>query len=61
MEACEQFPHEPSVYYDLACCEALMGNVGLARGWLKEAMRLEPKIREDARRDPDLMALRAEL
>lgn len=61
MDAAQLFPHEPAVLYDLACCEALTGQIDLARGWLKEAMRLEPRIREDARRDPDLAALRAEL
>ena len=61
MEACEQFPEEPAVYYDLACCEALTGSIKIAHGWLKEAMRLEPRIRETALKDPDLAALRTEL
>lgn len=61
MEATELFPHEAAVYYDLACCEALCGNVDLARGWLNEAYRLAPELGKAARADGDLAVLRGEV
>lgn len=48
MEATEQFLHEMTVYYDLACCETLSGNTDLARGWLKELFKLEPGLPSNA-------------
>ena len=56
-QAAERFPTEPSVYYDLACCEAASGHQHLARWWLREAILLGPALRAQARIDPDLAAL----
>lgn len=58
MEATEQFPDEAAVFYDLACCECLCGNLELARGWLNEAYRLAPQLGKVAKLDADLAALR---
>ena len=57
MEASEDFPDAPVIYYDLACCEAVLGNLDAARRWL-EACKLDTGFRDNARVDPDLAALR---
>ena len=57
MEAVEQFPSVPTVYYDLACCEAEGGYLDNARLWLKEAFKLNSGLRVAARADLRLAAL----
>lgn len=58
MEATEQFPNSAEVYYNLACCEAVTGELDLARRWLEQAFKLVPGLRDVARVDVDLAALR---
>ncbi len=61
MDTIQAFPKVPGAYYDLACCEAVLGNVDLARGWLKKAFRLDPGFREKVLYDPDLVMFQVEL
>ena len=61
MDAVMRFPTEPTIHYDLACCEAVVGNLELARINLAEAIRLEPKFRDLARVDADLAPLHGEI
>lgn len=61
MNAVQRFPEEPTIHYNLACYEAQLGNLELARGRLAEAIRLEPMYREMALNDPDLVVLQREL
>ena len=61
VDAVMRFPTEPTIHYDLACCEAVVGNLELARINLAEAIRLDPKFRDLARVDADLVLLRREI
>lgn len=47
------------LHYNLACYEALLGNVEGARLRLATACRLERRFKVEAETDPDLAALRA--
>ena len=52
-------PGDSSVmYYDLACCRALAGDIGSARRLLSAAFERRPELRESAATDADLVALR---
>ncbi len=55
-------PGDSSVmYYDLACCRALAGDLVAARRLLSAAFERRPGLRDSARGDSDLVALREEL
>jgi predicted Zn-dependent protease len=51
---------EPVFHYNLACYEAVLGNLDEARGYLKTSVELDKKFSEYAKTDPDLRALRTE-
>lgn len=57
MEVTKLCPDGAAVYKDLACCEALRGNLDPARGWLNEEYRLAPELGKVARVDMDLAAM----
>lgn len=61
--AVEKFPEEPTIPYNLACYECMLGNLEEARRWLQEAMKRGSvkKIRTMALRDADLEALWPEI
>ena len=61
MDAAVRFPEAAVIRYDLACCEAVTGNLNLARINLAEAIRLEPQFWKLAGVDADLVALHAEM
>ena len=58
MDAQQLFPEEATILYNLACYEAQLGNLELARGWLQDAIRLAPGDQRRAEEDPDLEPLR---
>lgn len=45
-------------YYNMACYEAQLGNIGSARDYLSQAVRLDDHYREMALDDPDLEPLK---
>ena len=47
--------------YNVACFQALAGNLDAARPLLRRAFGLDPALAEFAQRDTDLVALRSEL
>lgn len=61
--ALEKFPEEPTIPYNLACYECVLGNVEEARRWLREAVKRGGvrKIRSMALRDEDLEPLWTEI
>ena len=63
LPACARFPHEAVIPYNLACYECTLGNLPLARQWLKQAFsRPNSQLwRVAAHNDPDLAPLRAEI
>jgi tetratricopeptide (TPR) repeat protein len=50
----------PAAFYNLACCEALAGRTEDAVAHLREAFELRPQLRELAKEDSDLDAIRDE-
>ena len=50
---------EPTYHYNLACYEAALGNLDQARAHLKVSIAMDRKLKDYARTDPDLQALRA--
>lgn len=52
--------HTGLLHYNLACYEALLGDVDLARVHIKQACALNVAMKKMARRDPDLWKLWAE-
>lgn len=44
-------------HYNLACYEAVLGDVEAAQGHLRDSFRLDPAMRETARTDRDLQAV----
>ncbi|HVK59562.1 MAG TPA: tetratricopeptide repeat protein [Candidatus Kapabacteria bacterium] len=61
--AMDKFPTEPTIPYNLACYECVLGNLDGARTWLDEAARRgsRKKIRTMALRDEDLEPLWPEI
>jgi tetratricopeptide (TPR) repeat protein len=53
-----EHPGNPSILYNLACCEALAGRHEDAREHLRLAGAAEPKVLEWAASDPDLDSIR---
>ncbi len=45
------------LHYNLACYEALLGDLARARERLAEACRMEPRFQAESRQDPDLRPL----
>ena len=58
MDAQQLFPKKATILYNLACCDAQLGNLELARGWLRDAIRLVPGCQKMAEADSDLELLR---
>lgn len=54
----ERFPDDPVLLYDLACYECLAGRAAGALGHLRRALELDGSLRDLARGDGDLAALR---
>jgi predicted Zn-dependent protease len=52
---------EGTYFYNLACYDAVLGNLDSARQYLARSIRLDKRFREFARKDRDLAALHAEL
>lgn len=50
---------EPTFHYNLACYECALGHLELARMHLEKSIELDKKMRDFAKSDPDLAALRA--
>jgi predicted Zn-dependent protease len=49
---------EPTFHYNLACYECALGHLDLARMHLEKSFTLDKKMRDFAKSDPDLAALR---
>ena len=49
---------EPTYHYNLACYECALGHLDLARLHLEKSIAMDKKMRELAKHDPDLAALR---
>jgi predicted Zn-dependent protease len=49
---------EPVFHYNLACYEAVLGNLEAARAHLDKSVQLDKKFRDYAKSDPDLASLR---
>jgi quercetin dioxygenase-like cupin family protein len=57
-EGLEAHPESGSLYYNLACLEALQGDRAAALGALRRAVELRPEAADWARDDEDLASLR---
>lgn len=57
-EIVEAHPHYALLFYNLACCESLLGDTTEAIAHLRQAVELSGECREYARGDSDLEALR---
>jgi hypothetical protein len=57
-EGFELHPQSPSLFYELACVEAVAGNRDAALAALRSAIEREPKVAAHAREDDDLASLR---
>src|ERR1044071_2602281 len=54
-------PTNATIQFNLACCEAQLGNLEPAKACLRRAIEIEEKFRVMALEDPDLEPLRASL
>ncbi len=52
---------EPLYYYNLACYDAILGNLDQARAYLRASFRLNKSFRDTARNDPDLASIQDSL
>jgi quercetin dioxygenase-like cupin family protein len=59
-DALDRFDDKAALLYNLACCEARLGEIEPALGHLEEALAGRPSLNELARGDSDLDALRGE-
>jgi tetratricopeptide (TPR) repeat protein len=59
-DALGRFDDRGALLYNLACCEARLGDIEPALGHLEEALALRPSLSELAQGDSDLDALRGE-
>lgn len=57
LEAIRKHPGEPMIPFNLACYECQLGNLDVAKSYLKVAFAMEPKMRTTALNDPDLKPL----
>jgi tetratricopeptide (TPR) repeat protein len=53
-----EYPENPSLLYDLACLEALMGETEAAIEHLHRAVELRPEYTRDAREEEDFASIR---
>jgi tetratricopeptide (TPR) repeat protein len=53
-----EYPDNPSLLYDLACLEALLGEADQAIGHLRRAVELKPEYAKDAQADEDFASIR---
>lgn len=58
--AVEAHPEYGMLFFNLACCESLLGERCAAVNDLRRAIELSEEFRDDARSDPDLNAIRDE-
>ena len=63
LPAAKQFPDDETLLYNLACYECRLGQLDVARDWLRKVKRLfdGSKFRAQALEDPDLQPLWAEI
>ena len=59
-EGLELFPDSPGMHYELACVEAVGGNLEAARAHLARAVELRPEMAAWAREDEDLRGVASE-
>lgn len=52
------FPRKAGIFFNIACCEALLGRTDDAIGHLREAIEADPDAAELARTDSDLDSIR---
>ena len=57
-EALERYDDRGTLYYNLACAEALLGETDEALGHLRQAIEAVPSLAEPARKDHDFDSLR---
>jgi hypothetical protein len=57
-EGLEAWPESPSIYYEIACWEAVQGNGEAALDALRTALEREPRLREYLEGDDDFASLR---
>jgi hypothetical protein len=57
-EGLQHLPDHPSILYNLACFEALIGKTDEALAHLERGLELDPKMRDWARKDEDFATLR---
>jgi tetratricopeptide (TPR) repeat protein len=58
LQALEAEPGDRAILYNLACAEALGGEHDAALAHLNDAIGSDERLREQARRDPDLVSIR---
>lgn len=58
LDAMARHPEEATIRFNLACYEAQLGRLDLARAHLAEACRLDPNFTAASAKDPDLEPLR---
>jgi tetratricopeptide (TPR) repeat protein len=59
-DALRERPDNPSVLYNLACAESRAGRTAEALAHLGQAVAINPKFLDYAKRDPDFVAIRGE-
>jgi tetratricopeptide (TPR) repeat protein len=59
-EGLSAWPESASLYYNLACLEAVVGNADAALAALRRAIELRPEAVDWARGDADLASLRGD-
>jgi len=52
---------EPVYYYNLACYDAVLGNLEQAKVYLRASFRLDKSFQQLAKKDPDLKQIRDDL
>lgn len=58
VEAHEQFPDDPTVLFNLACAESLLGRTDDAIGHLQQSIQIDESFKELAKTDTDFDAIR---
>jgi len=61
MDGPETLRDEPIFFYNLGCYEARLGEIDSACAWLLRSFQMDDSLRRQARRDPDLKEVWAEL
>jgi hypothetical protein len=59
-DALPHYKDKAGIIYNIACAEALLGEVDEALGHLREAIELHPDYAENAREDPDFEPIRSD-